>query len=113
MNCRFHDAQAGFRAALCDSFNTPAALSVLRDLVSYSNIYINSRNVSTNLDVSVIERIAIWSGNMLRMFGLGEGESKEIGWGQDVGEGTVDVSYANNAHRLNGLTRRSYHPPLI
>lgn len=30
---------------------------------------------------------------MLRMFGLGEGERSEIGWGQDEGEGgDINVS---------------------
>ncbi|EMD33708.1 hypothetical protein CERSUDRAFT_87037 [Gelatoporia subvermispora B] len=85
-----HNAQAAFRAALCDSFNTPQALDVLRDLVSRTNVYINSRGA--NLDVSVVERIARWVGNMLRVFGLGEGETDEIGWGQerDAGEGAVN-----------------------
>ncbi|KAI0690429.1 cysteinyl-tRNA synthetase [Cytidiella melzeri] len=84
---RFHQARSAFRAALCDSFNTPAALDVVRDIVSRANVYINSRNVNTNLDVTVVERVARWVGDMLRMFGLGEGESSEIGWGQEVAEG--------------------------
>ena len=87
---RFHAAQSGFRAALCDSFNTPDSLNILRDLVSAANVYINSRGA--NLDVSVVERIARWVGKMLRMFGLGEGESSEIGWGQEVSEeGNINV----------------------
>lgn len=83
---KYHQAQAAFRGALCDSFNTPAALDVIRDIVSRVNVYISSRNVNTNLDVAVVERIARWVGEMLRMFGLGEGESSEIGWGQEVAE---------------------------
>ncbi|KAG5352598.1 hypothetical protein C0989_001632 [Termitomyces sp. Mn162] len=81
----FHDSRSKFRAALCDSFNTPAALDVLRDLVSKTNVYINSRGKSLN--VSVVENCARWIGQMLRMFGLGEGENSEIGWGQDNHEG--------------------------
>ncbi|GBE80478.1 Cysteine--tRNA ligase [Sparassis crispa] len=77
----FHHSQRAFREALCDSFNTSEALNVLRDLVSRTNVYINSRG--TNLDVSVVERIARWVGQMLRMFGLGEGKPFEIGWGQE------------------------------
>lgn len=40
-----------------------------------------------------MENVARWVGKMLRMFGLGEGESYEIGWGQETnGEGAaVDV----------------------
>ncbi|KAI0081961.1 cysteinyl-tRNA synthetase [Panus rudis PR-1116 ss-1] len=78
---RLHQSQSAFRAALCDSFNTPEALDVLRQLVSATNVYINSRGA--NLDVGVVERIARWIGKMLRMFGLGEGEISEIGWGQE------------------------------
>lgn len=83
---RLHDAQRAFRVALCDSFNTPEALNVLRDLVSATNVYINTR--TANLEISVVERIARWVGQMLRMFGLGEGESTEIGWGQETSEGS-------------------------
>ena len=53
--------------------------------MSTTNVYINSRGV--NLEISVVERIARWVGKMLRMFGLGEGESSEIGWGQETSEG--------------------------
>ena len=76
-------AQADFRVALCDSFNTPVALDVVRDLVSKTNVYINSSG--RGLNASVVTRVAKWVGDMLRMFGLGEGPriEGEIGWGQD------------------------------
>ncbi|KAF8902901.1 tRNA synthetases class I (C) catalytic domain-containing protein, partial [Gymnopilus junonius] len=77
---RLYESQAAFREALCDSFNTPAALDILRDLVSRTNVYINSRGRALN--VNLVKNIAEWVGKMLRMFGLGEGESYEIGWGQ-------------------------------
>ncbi|KAI0066021.1 cysteinyl-tRNA synthetase [Artomyces pyxidatus] len=80
-----HEAQKAFRAALCDSFNTPAALDVLRELVSRTNVYINSRG--KDLNITVVERVARWVGSMLRMFGLGEGGSSEIGWGQELDDG--------------------------
>ncbi|KAL0581043.1 cysteinyl-tRNA synthetase [Marasmius crinis-equi] len=81
LTARFHETQANFRAALCDSFNTPEALNAIRDLVSRTNTYINSRG--KNVNVGVVENIARWTGKMLRMFGLGESESTEIGWGQE------------------------------
>ncbi|KAK0448825.1 tRNA synthetases class I (C) catalytic domain-containing protein [Armillaria borealis] len=84
----FYEHRSAFRTALCDSFNTPAAIDILRDLVSQTNVYINSRG--KNLNVSVVENVAIWVGKMLRMFGLGEGESTELGWGQDAVEGNVN-----------------------
>lgn len=69
--------------ALCDSFNTPVALDVLRDIVSKTNVYINSSGAALN--IAVVTRVARWVGDMLRMFGLGEGarQEGEIGWGQD------------------------------
>jgi cysteinyl-tRNA synthetase len=66
---------------------------VLRDLVSKTNAYIASRGKEIN--VPIIEGIARWVGQMLRMFGLGEGESTEIGWGtQDSSGEGVNVSVA-------------------
>lgn len=64
---------------------------MLRDLVSRTNVYINSRG--KDLEVGVVVRVASWVGKMLRMFGLGEGETSEIGWGQerDTGEESVNV----------------------
>lgn len=45
------------------------------------------------LNVGVVERVARWVGDMLRMFGLGEGGAEEIGWGEarDAGD-TANVS---------------------
>ena len=78
-----HRAQRDFRAALCDSFNTPVALGVLLDLVAQTNIYF-SRTKEYN--IGVVESIAEWVTRMLKMFGLGEGptavETGEIGWGK-------------------------------
>ncbi|KAH9985349.1 tRNA synthetases class I (C) catalytic domain-containing protein [Russula vinacea] len=85
-----YQAQDRFREALCDSFDTPSAVNVLRDLVSRTNVYISSR--ANELDVKVVERIARWVGNMLRMFGLGEGDPSELGWGQLSQDGTNSVN---------------------
>ncbi|KAF8629904.1 hypothetical protein AX15_003256 [Amanita polypyramis BW_CC] len=78
---QFYESQKAFRAALCDSFNTPVSLDVLRELVSRTNVYINSQGSKANADL--VETIAVWISRMLRMFGLGEGESTEVGWGQE------------------------------
>ncbi|KIJ09656.1 hypothetical protein PAXINDRAFT_102206 [Paxillus involutus ATCC 200175] len=76
------ESKLAFRAALCDSFNTPEALKILRDMVSRTNVYVNSSGKSLN--VALVEQSARWVGDMLRMFGLGGGEKPELGWGQDV-----------------------------
>lgn len=77
--------------ALCDSFNTPEAINVLRELVSKTNVYL--KTPGGNLEIGLVTRVARWVGDMLRMFGLGEGETQEIGWGQErsASEGGVNV----------------------
>ncbi|KAG8832947.1 hypothetical protein FRC17_000276 [Serendipita sp. 399] len=79
LTAELHRSQHAFRVALCDSFNTPQALQVLLDLVSYTNVYLKRGRSSTNIDV--VRHVAGWITKMLRMFGLGEGPPNEIGWG--------------------------------
>ncbi|EIW62776.1 cysteine--tRNA ligase [Trametes versicolor FP-101664 SS1] len=85
-----HASQEAFRAALCDSFNTPEAINVLRELVSKTNVYLKAPG--GNLEIGLVTRVARWVGEMLRMFGLGEGETQELGWGQErsASEGGVN-----------------------
>jgi cysteinyl-tRNA synthetase len=90
---RLYQAHDRFREALCDSFDTPRAVNVLRDLVSRTNVYINSR--ANELDVSVVERVARWVGNMLRMFGLGEGDPSDLGWGQPSQDGFTSLNVSS------------------
>lgn len=73
-------------------------------------MYINSRG--SELDVSVVERVAQWIGSMLKMFGLGEGDPSELGWGQPFQDGTtsLNVSHARHNHsfyQLNNSDIRS------
>ncbi|KAH8118931.1 tRNA synthetases class I (C) catalytic domain-containing protein [Phellopilus nigrolimitatus] len=88
----FHETQTSFRAALCDSFNTPLALEILLKLVSRTNIYINTQGHIP--DAEVVECIARWIGKMLRMFGLGEGDAAsseaELGWGEERASGSIN-----------------------
>ncbi|KAL7422245.1 cysteinyl-tRNA synthetase [Cryptotrichosporon argae] len=76
-----HKAQDEFRAALCDSFNTPLALNVLLDLVGKVNLYFAARVREYN--IGPVRVIAQWVARMLRMFGLGEGAAEDgaISWG--------------------------------
>jgi cysteinyl-tRNA synthetase len=86
----FHKAQHDFRIALCDSFNTPAAIAVLIDIIGKTNVYFAR---SSSYNIGVIETIALWVSRMLRMFGLGEGENLSVGWGKVGQEGVSgDVS---------------------
>ena len=59
-------------------------------------MYISSR--ANELDVRVVERIARWVGSMLRMFGLGEGDPSELGWGQLSQDGTTSVNVSHARH---------------
>lgn len=92
LTAELHRQQHAFRAALCDSFNTPQALQILLDLVSSTNVYLKRGRSSTN--IGVVRQVAAWITKMLRMFGLGEGQPTEIGWGvmQADGDGAADVS---------------------
>ncbi|KAJ7451861.1 tRNA synthetases class I (C) catalytic domain-containing protein [Mycena galericulata] len=75
------DSQYAFRVALSDSFNTPAAIGVIRDLITRTNVYITARGKMLN--IQLLENTARWTGQMLRMFGLGAGPKEELGWGVD------------------------------
>lgn len=81
INFSLYRTKTSFRASLCDSFNTPEALGHLRELVSRTNVYINTHG--KELNTGLVNNVATWIGDMLRMFGLGEGvgEKSEIGWG--------------------------------
>lgn len=86
------DTQQSFRKAMSDSFDTPTGISALIDLISKANVYERSRS-RAEVNVSVVEAVAQYVGDMLRMLGLGEGAVREgdIGWGESVkGEGESD-----------------------
>ncbi|ODN73472.1 cysteine-tRNA ligase [Cryptococcus amylolentus CBS 6039] len=76
-----YKAQDDFRTALCDSFNTPAAIQTLLSLVSATNAYF--KETGKDYNIAPVVTAAQWVGKMLRMFGLGEGpvSEGEIGWG--------------------------------
>ena len=47
------------------------------------------------MNITLIQNIAQWVGKMLRMFGLGEDEKTELGWGQQDETGAnVDVRFS-------------------
>lgn len=86
--------QMTFRKAMCDSFDTPTGFIALLELVSKTNIYERGRD-RTSVNVGVLEAIAKYVGDMLRMLGLGEGLVREgdIGWGEAAKEGdSMDIN---------------------
>jgi len=92
--CSLAQAQQAFRVALCNNFDTVTALQTLSDLTGKANVYVQLKRPN----LAPARTVAEWIGRMLRMFGLGEGESKEIGWGlkREEGEG-ADVSRFSSA----------------
>ncbi len=89
----YQQAQYDFRAALCDSFNTPEALSVLTQLIAQTNLYLAARPRPKN--IKPLRSVGEWITRMLRMLGLGEGpavnEEGAIGWGEISVDGAVAV----------------------
>ena len=67
----------------------------MRDLVSRTNVYLKAPG--GNFEIGLVQRVARWVGEQLRMFGLGEGETTELGWGQErsAQEGSVNVRSIN------------------
>lgn len=102
-----HQAQDDFRSALCDSFNTSAALSALLDVVAKTNIYFSARGAAYN--IAPVQAVALWVTRMLRMFGLGEGPYEEgvVGWGKE-GEaaGGGDVSLSSEGHAADDYSSK-------
>ncbi|KAI1298976.1 hypothetical protein EDD11_006598 [Mortierella claussenii] len=62
------EKQNAVHAALCDSINTPNAMSELLSLVSRTNVYI--KDAGKNLNVDVVNKVAQYVSKMLRTFGL-------------------------------------------
>jgi len=63
-------------------------------------VYISSSGKALN--VGVVTRVARWVGDMLRMFGLGEGPwlEGEIGWGQDRSSSLDNVPVSQTRTRF-------------
>ncbi|TIC76045.1 hypothetical protein E3Q00_00177 [Wallemia mellicola] len=76
------NAKANVRAALCDSFNTPAALQVIADLVGDANVYVSQqRSANRVINVDILESIAKYTTKMLSIFGvIPANQLLEIGW---------------------------------
>lgn len=76
---RFSSTKHDIYRTLCDSIDTPAAMECLRQLISTTNIYMNS--VNTIVNRSLLRNIALYVTRMLTIFGLNlsSGFDSEIG----------------------------------
>ncbi|GAA94252.1 uncharacterized protein L969DRAFT_97424 [Mixia osmundae IAM 14324] len=78
-------AQARFRAALSDSFDTTTALKTLLDVLRDGNEYIAQGKRNINIDT--LAACAIWITDMVSMLGLSNDKLVQIGWGTDSTSG--------------------------
>ena len=58
------------------------------------------------MNIGVVRHVSGWITQMLRMFGLGEGAPREIGWGvlQEEGEESADVSETGDLVTVADIT---------
>uniref|UniRef100_A0A3Q1BYL4 Cysteine--tRNA ligase, cytoplasmic n=1 Tax=Amphiprion ocellaris TaxID=80972 RepID=A0A3Q1BYL4_AMPOC len=86
LNNSFYDRKAAVHEALCDNIDTRTAMEEMRVLVGQSNSYVASRkNAKLRPNRLLMESIAVYLTNMLKIFGAIEG-SDPIGFpvgGQD------------------------------
>ncbi|XP_062513505.1 cysteine--tRNA ligase, cytoplasmic-like [Corticium candelabrum] len=92
LNIKFYDKQAAFHAALCDSVDTPSALSHMKDLVRETNIYVRECQHNDRQPNQILVRnIAIYLTDLLKMFGAISGE-QTIGFSvAEAGQGSANV----------------------
>ncbi|TIA92674.1 hypothetical protein E3P99_00529 [Wallemia hederae] len=92
---KFTAAKEGVRVALCDSFNTPAALQVMAGLISDANVYMAQQRASNSvMNVDVLESIAKYTTKMLSIYGIiPSSQLLEIGWSdsQSSSQNTEEV----------------------
>ncbi|KAG0231526.1 hypothetical protein BGW42_000171 [Actinomortierella wolfii] len=81
------EKQAAVHEALCDSINTPQAMSELQALVSRTNIYI--RDSGKNLNADIVNKVATYVSKILRTFGLDGVVAEPIGLSDAGGAGGV------------------------
>ncbi|XP_040890540.1 cysteine--tRNA ligase, cytoplasmic isoform X2 [Toxotes jaculatrix] len=74
LNNSFFDRKSAVHEALCDNMDTRTAMEEMRSLVSQSNSYISSRkNSKLRPNRMLVESIAAYLTNMLKIFGAIEG----------------------------------------
>ncbi|KAI9759643.1 MAG: 3',5'-cyclic-nucleotide phosphodiesterase (PDEase) (3':5'-CNP) [Chaenotheca gracillima] len=80
------EAQISFDEALRDSFNTPAAMAIISNLINKTNLQISSLKFNSLLSV---KRIAQWITSMLNIFGLDSSDPSQnhgdaVGWSKSL-----------------------------
>lgn len=80
LSFKFYETKRNVHAALCDNIDTKSALDAIREIISNANIYI--REVSTtDINAQLLEEIAIYITNLLKIFGaIQDGSKKSVGF---------------------------------
>jgi len=82
---KFETSKQQVHKSLADNFNTPLCLQYFKDLVSSSNIYIQSINSVNEMHISLLEDIAKYLTKMFKIFGvIGDDIYNEIGFESDL-----------------------------
>ncbi|KAG9294593.1 hypothetical protein G9A89_008072 [Geosiphon pyriformis] len=74
----FLEKQSAVHVALCDSFNTPTAMSEIMELINKTNTYLSGGRGYIN--INVVAKVAKYVSEMMRIFGVAEDLT-----GQDIG----------------------------
>lgn len=88
---KLNASKAAVHEALCDNIDTRTALDAIRDLISYSNVYI--RDHKSALNALLLRNIATYITELLHIFGAIVGPRGGIGFPVGGSAGTADVRF--------------------
>ncbi|KAI9669001.1 MAG: hypothetical protein M1817_005158 [Caeruleum heppii] len=99
------DARTNVDEALRDSFNTPAAMATMEDLVSKANIYLNARKSLPENTYEGLGEVARWITRMVTIFGLDASRS--------AGGSTIGWSTAESSDQAGGIIAAGDVEPFV
>ncbi|KAJ2395903.1 cysteinyl-tRNA synthetase, partial [Coemansia sp. RSA 2559] len=75
-----NDTKGRVHAALLDSFDTPAAMRALQEIIARTNVYLQRGRA--RIEPQIVEAVALYVTKIARAFGLvNDGVGSSIGWG--------------------------------
>jgi cysteinyl-tRNA synthetase len=92
LNERFSKIKNEIHLSLCDSIDTPSAMEQIRQLVSTTNIYMNTANSTINR--LLLRNITVYITRLINIFGLNSSASSadDIGFTRSTEEQTSTVN---------------------
>lgn len=80
LSSKLYETKKNVHAALCDNIDTKSALDAIREVISNANVYL--RDVpATNVNVQLLEEIALYITELLKIFGaIQDNGKKTIGF---------------------------------